>query len=144
MVHPELGPGYDLWVGGGLSVAPRLAERLGVFVSEERAAEVWYGVVQIFRDYGHRRLRNKARLKFLLAEWGPEKFRQVLQDEYLGYERSDGPAPATPTSAACLHLLLIPKRSAVVDLQSSAIVKYFISFPPLFCNKKYCYFCRNT
>ena len=25
---------------------------------------------------------------------------------------------------------LIPKRSAVVDLQSSAIVKNFISFPP--------------
>ena len=99
VVHPELGPGYDLWVGGGLSVAPRLAERLGVFVSEERAAEVWYGVVQIFRDYGYRRLRNKARLKFLLAEWGPEKFRQVLQDEYLGYELPDGPAPATPTSA---------------------------------------------
>src|SRR4029450_5031594 len=49
---------------------------------------------QIFRDYGYRRLRNKARLKFLLAEWGPEKFRQVLQDEYLGQALPDGPAPA--------------------------------------------------
>ena len=28
--HPELGPGFDLWVGGGLSTNPRLAERLGV------------------------------------------------------------------------------------------------------------------
>ncbi|MFP5416993.1 MAG: nitrite/sulfite reductase [Actinomycetes bacterium] len=90
--HPELGAGYDLWVGGGLSTAPRLAERLGVFVAPERAAEVWYGVVRIFRDYGYRRLRNKARLKFLLAEWGPEKFRHVLQDEYLGYALPDGPA----------------------------------------------------
>ena len=94
VVHPELGPGYDLWVGGGLSVAPRLAERLGVFVTEAQAPEVWHGVVRIFRDYGYRRLRNKARLKFLLAEWGPEKFRQVLQDEYLGYELPDGPPPA--------------------------------------------------
>lgn len=98
VVHPELGPGYDLWVGGGLSVAPRLAERLGAFVREDQAAEVWYGVVRIFRDYGYRRLRNKARLKFLLAEWGPEKFRRVLQDEYLGYELADGPAPATSTA----------------------------------------------
>ena len=94
--HPELGVGYDLWVGGGLSTAPRLAERLGVFVTEERVPEVWHGVIQIFRDYGYRRLRNKARLKFLLADWGVEKFRQVLQDEYLGYALPDGPPPAPP------------------------------------------------
>ena len=38
--HPELGIGYDLWVGGGLSTAPRLAERLGVFVAPERTAAI--------------------------------------------------------------------------------------------------------
>ncbi|MHC6176880.1 nitrite/sulfite reductase [Glutamicibacter sp. X7] len=97
--HPELGVGYDLWVGGGLSAAPRLAERLGVFVSQDRAAEVWEGVVSIFRDYGFRRLRNRARLKFLLADWGPEKFRQILQDEYLGYALPDGPPAPQPTEA---------------------------------------------
>nr|WP_154923686.1 nitrite/sulfite reductase [Microbacterium testaceum] len=96
--HPELGIGYDLWVGGGLSTTPRLGERLGVFVAPERVAEAWHGVAQIFRDYGYRRLRNKARLKFLLAEWGPAKFRQVLQDEYLGYTLPDGPAPAKPAA----------------------------------------------
>ena len=47
-----------------------LAERIGVFVREEEAADVWHAVIEIFRDYGFRRLRNKARLKFLLAEWG--------------------------------------------------------------------------
>ncbi|MEO7446875.1 MAG: nitrite/sulfite reductase [Humibacillus sp.] len=95
--HPELGPGYDLWVGGGLSTSPRLAERIGVFVSEEDAVEVWHGVISIFRDYGFRRLRNKARLKFLLAEWGPVKFREVLETEYLGHPLPDGPAPAPAT-----------------------------------------------
>ncbi|MDC5696334.1 nitrite/sulfite reductase [Intrasporangium calvum] len=98
VVHPELGPGYDLWVGGGLSTAPRLAERIGVFVSEERAAEVWHGVIQVFRDYGFRRLRNKARLKFLLADWGVGTFRAVLENEYLGYPLPDGPAPEPATS----------------------------------------------
>src|SRR3954469_21203437 len=97
VVHPELGPGYDLWVGGGLSTSPRLAERLGVFVSEEEAVDVWHGVISIFRDYGYRRLRNKARLKFLLAEWGPVKFREVLETEYLGHPLPDGPAPAPAT-----------------------------------------------
>ncbi|MFX4270677.1 nitrite/sulfite reductase [Propionibacteriaceae bacterium Y1685] len=94
VVHPELGAGYDLWVGGALSTTPRLAERLGVFVTEQQAPDVWHGVTSIFRDYGYRKQRTKARLKFLLAEWGTEKFRQVLQDEYLGYELPDGPAPA--------------------------------------------------
>lgn len=96
--HPELGVGYDLWVGGGLSTAPRLAERLGVWVAPERTSEVWHGVAQIFRDYGFRRLRNKARLKFLLAEWGTEKFRQVLESEYLSAPLPDGPAAPKPSS----------------------------------------------
>jgi len=97
VVHPELGVGYDLWVGGGLSTSPRLAERLGVFVAPEAAADVWLGVISIFRDYGYRRLRNKARLKFLLAEWGPEKFRDVLETEYLGHRLPDGPPPPPST-----------------------------------------------
>ena len=95
--HPELGPGYDLWVAGALSTAPRLGQRLGAFVTPEDALDVWYGVIRIFRDYGYRRLRNKARLKFLMAEWGPEKFRQVLQDDYLGRALPDGPAPEEPS-----------------------------------------------
>lgn len=96
--HPELGIGYDLWVGGALSVVPRLGERLGVFVAPDRVAEVWHGVTQIFRDYGYRRLRNKARLKFLLADWGTEKFRDVLENEYLDSPLPDGPAAPKPKS----------------------------------------------
>jgi sulfite reductase (ferredoxin) len=96
--HPELGIGYDLWVGGGLSTAPRLAERLGVFVAPDAVADVWYGVTSIFRDYGYRRLRNKARLKFLLADWGAVKFREILETEYLGRALPDGPAAPTPTT----------------------------------------------
>lgn len=98
MLHPELGAGYDLWVGGALSTNPMLAKRLGAFVRPEEAADVWLGVTSIFRDYGYRRMRTKARLKFLLADWGPEKFRQILEDEYLGYKLADGPAAPKPTT----------------------------------------------
>ena len=45
--HPELGVGYDLWVGGGLSTTPRLAERLGVFVAPDEVVDVWAGVVPL-------------------------------------------------------------------------------------------------
>ena len=96
IVHPELGPGYDLWVGGALSTTPRLGERLGTFVAPDRVAEVWHGVTQIFRDYGYRRLRSRARLKFLVADWGVEKFREVLENEYLGRRLVDCPSPASP------------------------------------------------
>ena len=89
--HPELGPGFECYVGGGLSTNPMLAQSLGAFVTLEQVPDVWAGVVRIFRDYGYRRLRNRARLKFLVAEWGIEKFRQVLEDEYLGYKLPDGP-----------------------------------------------------
>jgi sulfite reductase (ferredoxin) len=35
-------------------------------------------------------------MKFLMADWGPEKFRQVMQDEYLHAALPDGPAAAPP------------------------------------------------
>lgn len=91
--HPEHGPGLDLWVGGGLSTNPMLAQRVGVWVPLEEVAEVWAAVVGIFRDYGYRRLRSKARLKFLIKDWGVEKFREVLETEYLHRKLHDGPAP---------------------------------------------------
>ncbi|EON34072.1 sulfite reductase [Gordonia terrae C-6] len=96
VVHPEHGPGLDLWVGGGLSTNPMLAQRVGAWVPLDEVPDVWEAVVSIFRDYGYRRLRAKARLKFLVKDWGIEKFRQVLEDEYLGRKLIDGPAPEQP------------------------------------------------
>ena len=94
--HPEHGPGLDLWVGGGLSTNPMLAVRLGAWVPLEEVPDVWAGVVGVFRDYGYRRLRSRARLKFLVKDWGPERFREVLETEYLGRPLIDGPAPEAP------------------------------------------------
>jgi len=91
--HPEHGPGLDLWVGGGLSTNPMLAQRVGAWVPLDEVPEVWEAVVSLFRDYGYRRLRAKARLKFLIKDWGIEKFRQVLETEYLKRPLIDGPAP---------------------------------------------------
>jgi sulfite reductase (ferredoxin) len=92
--HPEHGPGLDLWVGGGLSTNPMLGQRLGAWVPLDEVPDVWEAVVSLFRDYGYRRLRAKARLKFLVKDWGVEKFREVLETEYLKRPLIDGPAPA--------------------------------------------------
>ncbi|MCW2834866.1 MAG: nitrite/sulfite reductase [Nocardioides sp.] len=97
-VHPELGPGLDMWVGGGLSTNPMLAQKLGVWIPLDEVADAWEGVASIFRDYGYRRLRSKARLKFLVADWGLAKFREVLETEYLHRALVDNPSPPTPVS----------------------------------------------
>jgi sulfite reductase (ferredoxin) len=96
--------GYDLWVGGGLSTNPMIAQRLGVFVRPDQVEEVWVGVISIFRDYGYRRLRARARLKFLVADWGAERFREVLETEYLKYVLADGPAPNEPPDGRRDHV----------------------------------------
>ncbi|QGU05669.1 nitrite/sulfite reductase [Corynebacterium comes] len=90
-VHPEHGPGFECYVGGGLSTNPMLAQSLGAWIPLDEVPEVWAAVAKVYRDYGYRRLRNRARLKFLVAEWGIEKFREVLETEYLERKLIDGP-----------------------------------------------------
>jgi sulfite reductase (ferredoxin) len=96
VLGPDGTPSFDLWVGGGLSTNPMIAQRLGVFVRPDQVPAVWAGVAGLFRDYGYRRLRSRARIKFLVADWGVERFREVLETEYLGQPLPDGPAPAAP------------------------------------------------
>ncbi|GAA3687524.1 sulfite reductase SirA [Nonomuraea antimicrobica] len=102
--------GYDLWVGGGLSTNPMLGKRLGVFVRPEQAADVYEGVVGVFRDYGYRRLRHRARIKFLVNDWGPERFREVLETEYLKEQLPDGPAPELPRGSRRDHVGVFPQK----------------------------------
>ncbi|GLY81415.1 nitrite/sulfite reductase [Actinoallomurus iriomotensis] len=120
VVNDEGETGYDLWVGGGLSTNPMFAKRLGAFVRPEQAHEVWAGVIGIFRDYGYRRLRSRARLKFLMNDWGPERFREVLEKEYLGYPLPDGPAPGAPRDARRDHVGIHPQRDG----------NYYVGFAP--------------
>ena len=106
VVHPELGPGYDLWVGGGLSTNPRSASASARSSRRSGSPRSGSGWSSIFRDYGYRRLRNKARLKFLLADWGAAKFRAGAGDRVPGLRRCPtgprpAPAPRPATTSAC-------------------------------------------
>ena len=112
--------GYDLWVGGGLSTNPMLGKRLGAFVRPGQVSEVWAGVTGLFRDYGYRRLRHRARIKFLVADWGAEKFREVLEKEYLGYALPDGPAPDAPRDGIRDHVGVHRQRDG----------NYYVGFAP--------------
>ncbi|MFL6057029.1 MAG: nitrite/sulfite reductase [Actinoallomurus sp.] len=120
VVNDEGEAGYDLWAGGGLSTNPMFAKRLGAFVRPDQVHEVWAGITGIFRDYGYRRLRHRARLKFLMNDWGPERFREVLEKEYLGYALADGPAPGGPRDHRRDHVGIHPQRDG----------RYYVGFAP--------------
>lgn len=109
VVHPEHGPGFDVWVGGGLSTNPMLAQRLGAWVPLDEVPDVWAAVVSVFRDYGYRRLRTRARLKFLVQDWGVARLREVVEQQYLGHRLVDGPA-AQPYAGRRDHVGVHPQR----------------------------------
>lgn len=94
---------FDLWVGGGLGAKERFADRLGAHVFEDEVVEVCHHICAIFRDYGNRQTRPLARLKFLLADWGAEKFRAELEKR-LERKLTDGDAPQISQSAERRHL----------------------------------------
>jgi ferredoxin-nitrite reductase len=82
-------PGFHIKIGGGLSSRPFLAQPLDVFIQPHLVKKVAIAVTTIFRDYGYREKRHLARLKFLMADWGPEKFKEKLL-EYTGPLPSKG------------------------------------------------------
>lgn len=122
VVHPEHGPGFDVWVGGGLSTNPMLAQRLGAWVPLAEVPDVWVGVIGIFRDYGYRRMRNRARLKFLVADWGAARFREVLETEYLHRRLIDGPAPDPVPVGDRDHVGVHPQRDGNVYVGAAPTV----------------------
>lgn len=94
--HPETGEvGYALRAGGGLSTQPHFAQWLDAWFTTDQVTDAGRAVTSIFRDFGYREKRTHARLKFLMADWGPEKFREKLV-EYLGYDPVRGAEDTSP------------------------------------------------
>lgn len=99
--------GFNVLVGGGMGMThnmpdtfPRLADPLA-FVTPEQVIPVVEQVVRIQRDYGDRVNRKHARMKYLIHEWGIDKFREELEQR-LGYRLE--PVAPMPPSQLDLHL----------------------------------------
>lgn len=79
--------GFNVLVGGGLArKEPRFARDIDVFCTPETLFDVSAGMSALFHDHGDRDNRFNARIKFLVDEWGPEKIRRVLQEDYVDEE----------------------------------------------------------
>lgn len=80
--------GYNVYVGGGQGVTPAakktfpaLSQPLA-FVEPDQAIAIATAVVEVQRDYGNRVDRKVARLKYLIHDWGLEKFRDQVESYY--------------------------------------------------------------
>ncbi|MHB1088274.1 MAG: NADPH-dependent assimilatory sulfite reductase hemoprotein subunit [Acidimicrobiales bacterium] len=115
MVHDELGDGFNVVVAGGLGRSyanpdtfARLADALA-FVTYDEVDELMRAVLATYRDLGDRTNRRRARMKYVAADIGFEKFRHEIElrfgrilrdplplvfadaDDHLGWrERADG------------------------------------------------------
>src|SRR5215207_4556837 len=72
--------GFNVRVGGGLSDGPRMATDIDVFVRPQQAVEITRAIAQVFGELGNRENRWANRLRYLVQELGPERFREELQD----------------------------------------------------------------
>jgi sulfite reductase (ferredoxin) len=77
--------GFNVLAGGGLArthnkeeTFPRLADPIGYVVAED-IYELVKAIVSTQRDYGDRTDRKHARMKYLLHDWGVDKFRTIVE-----------------------------------------------------------------
>src|SRR5271154_6441820 len=80
MKDGKLEAGFGLKVGGGLSSAPHLAQTLPIFLTPDDVLPAVHFTSVIFRDFGYREKRNRARFKFLVHDWGTDKILAKLEE----------------------------------------------------------------
>jgi sulfite reductase (NADPH) hemoprotein beta-component len=74
--------GYRFFVGGGLGRQPLLAQEMNPFVPESDLLRYATAVLRTFNRFGRRDNIHKARIKIVLREWGIERFRAAIEEEY--------------------------------------------------------------
>jgi sulfite reductase beta subunit-like hemoprotein len=82
--------GYELWAGGSLGKAPRLAVQLSEFVPRERAMAAVEACIDVFVEHGDLERPSKGRMKFVVDELGEpgfvaaweQAFRAALEREH--------------------------------------------------------------
>ncbi|HEY8475371.1 MAG TPA: MoaD/ThiS family protein [Chloroflexota bacterium] len=85
--------GFGVLVGGGLSATPRIARDLGVFVPVEEVVDVLRAITDVWQHNNRSRVsRAKARIKFLVDDYGPEGVR-LMVEERLGRRLQDFRVP---------------------------------------------------
>lgn len=102
-------PGFGVKVGGGLSSSPHLAQTLPVWIAPDQVWPVAKAITEVFRDEGYRLKRNRARFKFLVADWGVERILDEVHQrlDFRLEPKVDFPEPVDPESD---HMGIHPQK----------------------------------
>lgn len=99
--------GWDIYVGGGMGTTPsskRTFPALAVplcYASRADFLKISEALIKVYRDFGDRSDRKRARLKYIIADWGIDAFRAKVE-EYLGHAVT--PTTGTPITGVDDHL----------------------------------------
>ena len=80
--------GYHALIGGNMRNIVTVASRSSIlaqplaFVDNERVVPLVCAVADVFREFGSRKDRNRARLKYLIQDWGLDRFKQVVEERF--------------------------------------------------------------
>ena len=74
--------GFKVVIGGGLGSYPHLAQTAFEFLEEQLILPYAEAMLRVFDRYGERKNRQKARMKFLLEQFGLEKMRELIREEW--------------------------------------------------------------
>src|ERR1700733_7015767 len=72
--------GFAVRVGGGQSSTPRLSRHLGGFITRDQAMPVMRAIIDVWQGTTEYRMsRVKARLKFMIDDYGVDEFRKLVE-----------------------------------------------------------------
>ncbi|MEO7840094.1 MAG: nitrite/sulfite reductase, partial [Anaerolineales bacterium] len=81
MVNGEEKRGFELYIGGGLGTVPHQAKLFTDFLPEEELLPTSQAISRVFARLGEKKNRNRARIKFLIAQLGIEEFKRLVLEE---------------------------------------------------------------
>src|SRR5580704_5338007 len=70
--------GFQMYVGGGLGAVPYNAKLFDSFTPVEELLPLSQAIARIYAKYGEKKNRNRARIKFLVQDFGIAKFKELV------------------------------------------------------------------
>jgi sulfite reductase beta subunit-like hemoprotein len=74
--------GFRMIIGGGLGPLPTEAQLFDEFIPEERLLNWCEAVIRVFNQYGNRKNKNTARMKFVMRNRGLPWMKEQIAKEY--------------------------------------------------------------
>lgn len=82
LVRQDGDVGFEIWVGGGMGRTPVIAKRIREFLPKEHLLSYLEAILRVYNRLGRRDNLFKARIKILVNQTGPEKFRELVEAEW--------------------------------------------------------------